>query len=88
MNLKSRSNCGPSGFADGDVVDASVTPRTSPSGIKPICCGVFESVRSARTQIVITMTIPIAAAAMGKPKNPIAATHNGENTTPPTLAPL
>ncbi len=32
--------------------------------------------------------MPIAAAATGKPANPIATTQSGENTTPPMLAPL
>ena len=34
------------------------------------------------------MTAPIAEAAMGKPSDAMAATHKGENTTPPMLAPL
>ena len=67
------------------LADAAIA---SPSGSNPICCGVFDKARSASSQIVTAVTTPIAGAATGKLRSAIAATHSGENTMPPTLAPL
>ena len=36
----------------------------------------------------VSLTSPIVSAAPANPRRPIAVTHRGENTTPPTLAPL
>ena len=63
-------------------------PGPSPSGVSPIASGVRENTRSASTHIVTATTRPIAAAASGKPSEPIAATHSGEKMTPPMLPPL
>src|SRR5215469_12445662 len=60
----------------------------SPSGFKPICCGVREIKRSARSQTVNSMTKLITAAACENPSNPIEPTQSGEKITPPILPPL
>ena len=88
-NLRFRQSSAPgSGLAAGDVSDVGRVPGASPSGVSPICSGVRENTWSARTHIVRATTRPIAAAAVAKPSMPIAATHSGENTTPPMLPPL
>ena len=82
-------SCEPgSAFADDTATGAADAAIASPSGSNPICCGVFDKVRSASRQTVTAVTTPIAAAATGKLMSAIAATHSGENTTPPMLAPL
>ena len=71
----------------GTVVPAEGV-RISPSCTCPNDCGVWANTWSARNQTVATMTAPTTAAAMGKPQAAMAATHSGEKTTPPMLAPL
>src|SRR6478609_4854525 len=88
-NRGSRQSCEPgSGFADDAATGTADAAIVSPSGSNPICCGVFDKARSASSQTVTAVTTPIAGAATGKLRSAIAATHSGENTMPPTLAPL
>src|SRR5262245_57786724 len=51
-------------------------------------CGLRAKTRSASSQIVSVATRPSTAAVEGNPRAPIAMAHNGENRTPPMLAPL
>lgn len=69
-------------------VDGAGVLGKSPSGHKPMCCGVRENKWSARNPTVNTMTRLIAAAAIENPSVPIAFTQSGEKITPPTLPPL
>ena len=86
---RSRHSSAPgSGLACGDVTDVAGVPGASPSGVRPICCGVRESTASVSTHMVTAMKPPMAAAASGNPSAPIAATHSGEKITPPMLPPL
>src|SRR5208282_5587466 len=65
-------------------VDGAGVLGKSPSGHKPMCCGVRENKWSARNPTVNTMTRLIAAAAIENPSVPIAFTQSGEKITPPT----
>jgi hypothetical protein len=74
--------------AAGDARQAVGPHGPSSSGVNPICCGVRDSTEPARTHMVSAAATPIAAAAIGNPKRPIAATQSGEKITPPMLPPL
>src|SRR5262245_34836585 len=50
--------------------------------------GVLENNRSASNQTTATVTSATRNDAWPKPRRSMATTHNGENTTPPMLAPL
>ncbi|MNT44033.1 hypothetical protein D3C72_1805340 [compost metagenome] len=60
----------------------------SPSGCCPSCCGVTENTLCDSAAITATIASPTHSAACAKPACAIRNTHSGENTMPPTLAPL
>ncbi|MNV60484.1 hypothetical protein D3C71_1529480 [compost metagenome] len=74
----------------GREADDAATGRaaSSPSGNWPNCCGVTENTLRASSAITTTITAPTHQAAWVKPACAIKNTHSGENTMPPTLAPL
>ncbi|MNL16253.1 hypothetical protein D3C87_1372850 [compost metagenome] len=72
------------GVPETDACAASA----SPSGAWPSCCGVTEKTLRDSTAITATIASPTHRAACAKPAWAIRNTHSGENTMPPTLAPL
>ena len=67
-----------SGLAGRRVTEVDGVPGASPSGVSPICCGVRENTAVGQHPHRDGDDRPIAAAAAGKPKPPIATTHSGE----------
>ncbi len=76
------------GRASGCVMRVTAAPGASPSGPWPSEAGVCRSTTHASQATTTTITTPAASAAPPKPSAAISATQSGENTMPPTLAPL